>query len=125
MPCHSVQQEVLQVFLRISSALFFVLPAGLKVWCSDFFNDFSTLATLTLTDNTEKCVGLPLDLLGIQYAQSGKKCLPFAGEMLALGLVFDLRLFGQGKVFIRHAPLKTARTTGSLDGDFRQWFSHS
>ena len=91
-------------FLRISSALFFILTAGLKVWCSAFFDDFPTLAPKLLADNTEKCVGLLFDLLGIQYAQSGKKCLPFAEEMRALGLVFDLQQFGQGKVFIRHTP---------------------
>ena len=91
-------------FLRVSSALFFILTAGLKVWCSAFFDDFPTLATMALTDNTDKCVGLLFDLLGVQYAQSGKKCLPFAEEMRALGLVFDLRQFGQGKIFIRHTP---------------------
>ena len=91
-------------FLRISSALFFILTAGLKVWCSAFFDDFPTLAPKLLADNTEKCVGILFDLLGIQYAQSGKKCLPCAEEMRALGLVFDLQQFGQGKVFIRHTP---------------------
>lgn len=91
-------------FLGVGSALFSILKAGLKVWCSAFDDDFPALGTMTLTDNTEKFVGLLFDLLGIQYAQSVKKCLPFAEEMGALGLVVDLRQFGQRKVFIRHAP---------------------
>ena len=91
-------------FLRVSSALFFILTVGLKIWCSAFFDDFPTLAAKALSDNTERCVGLLFDLLGIQYAQSGKKCQAFSEEMRALGLVFDLSQFGQGRVFIKHTP---------------------
>ncbi|CAL1136347.1 unnamed protein product [Cladocopium goreaui] len=102
-------------FLRVSSALFFVLSVGLKIWCSAFFDDFPTLSGKILSDNTERCVGLLFDLLGIQYAQSGKKCQQFSEEMRALGLVFDLSQFGKGKVFIKHTPERKQELTERLE----------
>ena len=91
-------------FLRVSSAIFFVLTVGLRIWSNAFFDDFPTLAERALADNTERSVGLLFDLLGIQYAQSGKKCQQFSEEMRALGLIFDLSQFGKGKVLIKHTP---------------------
>ena len=43
-------------FLRVSSAIFFILSTGLKIWCSAVFDDFPTLAAKALSDNTERCV---------------------------------------------------------------------
>ena len=37
-------------FLRVSSALFFILSVGFKIWCSAFFDDFPTLAAKALSD---------------------------------------------------------------------------
>jgi hypothetical protein len=53
-------------FLRVSSALFYVLSVGLKVWCSAFFDDFPTMAADTAAAQTDKCVGFLFDLLGEQ-----------------------------------------------------------
>jgi len=53
--------------------------------------------------------------LGIQYAQSGKKCQQFSEEMRALGLVFDLSQFGKGKVFIKHTPERKQELTERLE----------
>eukprot|EP00435_Cladocopium_sp_Y103_P033307 s2858_g8.t1 len=91
-------------FLRISSALFYIMTEGLKVWASAFFDDFPTLSLSDLANNTEQCVGMLLDLLGIQFARDGKKCQAFGDEMKALGLIFDFSEFGQGRVFIKHTP---------------------
>ena len=89
-------------FLRVSSALFFILSVGLRIWCSAFFDDFPTMAAEEMTMSTDKSVGLLFDLLGIQFAKEGKKCQTFGHEMRALGLIFDLTKFSKGKVFIRH-----------------------
>ena len=91
-------------FLRVSSALFYVLSVGLKVWCSAFFDDFPTMAADTAAAQTDKCVGFLFDLLGVQYAKEGKKNQPFSNEMRALGLIFDLAGFDEGVVFIKHTP---------------------
>ena len=89
-------------FLRVSSALFFILSVGLRIWCSAFFDDFPTLAVEGMTVSADRSVGLLFDLLGIQFAKEGKKCQEFSDEMRALGLIFDLSKFVEGKVFIRH-----------------------
>ncbi|CAL1160066.1 unnamed protein product, partial [Cladocopium goreaui] len=91
-------------FLRVSSALFYVLSVGLKVWCSAFFDDFPTMAADAAAAQTDKCVGFLFDLLGMQYAKEGKKNQPFSNEMRALGLIFDLAGFDEGVVFIKHTP---------------------
>ena len=91
-------------FLRVSSALFYVLSVGLKVWCSAFFDDFPTMAADAAAAQTDKCVGFLFHLLGMQYAKEGKKNQPFSNEMRALGLIFDLAGFDEGVVFIKHTP---------------------
>ena len=108
-------------FLRVSSALFYVLSVGLKVWCSAFFDDFPTMAADAEAAQTDKCVGFLFDLLGIQYAKEGKKNQPFSTEMRALGLIFDLAGFDEGVVFIKHTPERRSelleRITAILNSD--------
>ena len=91
-------------FLRVSSALYYILSMGLKVWCSAFFDDLPTLAADASAASTDRCVGFLFDLLGMKFATEGKKCQLFSEEMRALGLIFDLAKFDEGVVFIKHAP---------------------
>ena len=56
-------------FLRVSSAIFFILSVGLQVWCSAFFDDFPTMSVDALSNSTDQCVGLLFDMLGIQFAK--------------------------------------------------------
>ena len=74
------------LFLQ-SSALFFILSAGLQVWCSAFFDDFPTMSVAALSKSTDQCVGLLFDMLGIQFAKEGKKSQTFGPEMKALGFI--------------------------------------
>ena len=97
-------------FLRVSSALFYILSVGLRIWCSAFFDDFPTMAAEEMTMSTDRSVGLLFDLLGIQYAKEGKKCQTFGHEMRALGLIFDLTKFSEDKVFIRHTAERQKET---------------
>lgn len=62
-------------FLRVSSAIFFILSVGLQVWCS--FDDFPTMSVDALSNSTDQCVGLLFDMLGIQFAKEGKKSQTF------------------------------------------------
>ena len=99
-------------FLRISSAIFFVLTQGLHIWSSAFFDDFPTLSVADASAMTDKHVAMLFDLLGIDFAREGKKCAQFGSQMKALGLVFDLEQFSSGKVYIRHTA---ERKTELLD----------
>ncbi|CAJ1388421.1 unnamed protein product [Effrenium voratum] len=99
-------------FLRISSAIFFVLTQGLHIWSSAFFDDFPTLSVADASAMTDKHVAMLFDLLGVDFAREGKKCAQFGSQMKALGLVFDLEQFSSGKVYIRHTA---ERKTELLD----------
>lgn len=107
-------------FLRVSSALFFILSAGLQVWCSAFFDDFPTMSVAALSKSTDQCVGLLFDMLGIQFAKEGKKSQAFGPEMKALGLIFDLSQFDEGVVYIKHTPERRAELLAKINSILEQ-----
>lgn len=102
-------------FLRISSAIFFILTRGLHIWASAFFDDFPTLSSSDASAMTDRHVAMLFDLLGIAFAREGKKCTQFGLEMKALGLVFDLEHFASGKIYIKHTAERRTELLDRID----------
>lgn len=102
-------------FLRISSALFYILTKGLRIWASAFFDDFPTLSAAELSALTDQHVAMLFDLLGIEFAREGKKFTEFGSRMKALGLVFDLSHFAEGRVYIKRTDERKAELVSRID----------
>ena len=102
-------------FLRVSLSIFYILTKGMQVWASAFFDDFPTLSLKSHSNLTDSAVSALFDLLGISFAKEGKKKTDFGSCMKALGLIFDLAEFGNGKIFIRHTEERKTLLVARID----------
>ena len=101
-------------FLRISAALAYVGLKGLSLPWTAFFDDFTTLTTDAMKDNTTFYAESLFRLLGITFASEGGKAEPFGVQFKTLGLVVDLTSFPHGFVEIAHTPKRRAELLQDL-----------
>ena len=105
-------------FLRLVRALWFVAVKGCNIVCSSFYDDFVTISSNDLSTNTEQCIVSLFKLTGWAFAESGKKCQPFASECEALGVQISLQ-----EAKFKHASVtNTQRRITELLEDLR-WIS--
>ena len=101
-------------FLRVSAALAYVGLKGLSLPWTAFFDDFTTLTTDVMKDNTTFYAESLFRLLGITFASEGGKAEPFGVQFNTLGLVVDLTGFPHGYVEIAHAQKRRAELLQDL-----------
>ena len=106
-------------FLRIAYSIWFLGVVGLLLPWSDYFDDFVTFSPENISQATDDAVSLFFRLLGWEHDDKKEKSFDFAKVFTALGISFDLRSFGEGKIFFsntegRVADLK-ALVTATLD----------
>ena len=89
-------------FLRTSAATWFLGVYGLGLCWGNYFDDYPIFAADSQTHEAESCAEGLMNLLGVQFADSGKKATRFGKEVKALGLVLDLTKFHLGEVRICH-----------------------
>ena len=89
-------------FLRTSAATWFLGVYGLGLCWGNYFDDYPIFAANSQTHKAESCAEGLMNLLGVQFADSGKKATRFGKEVKALGLVLDLTKFHLGEVRICH-----------------------
>ena len=123
-------------FLRISHSLWFLGMAGLPIFWTAFYDDCSVLTREGLQVSAGRsCEGL-FKLLGIVFAESGKKAVPFSQCFKMLGLMVSTREMVDGAMTVTHTEERRAelRETiqcilrrNSLSGKeaerLRGWFS--
>ena len=90
-------------FLRLVRALWFIAVKGCCIVWSSFYDDFVTVASRELTTNTEQCIVSLFKLTGWAFAESGRKCQPFALDCEALGV----------QISLHEAPSKCASITNT------------
>ena len=71
-----------------------------------------TLTTTPLSSQVDACADSLFDLLGVEYAKTGKKAVAFSTVCKGLGLCFDLSKSAEGEVTIRQ---RQQELTESLD----------
>ena len=103
-------------FLRISHALWFIGAAALGLCWTAFYDDFSVLAREELLHSTSSACELLFRLLAIDFADSGKKAVPFSSNFKMLGLVVNTMNSVDGSITItrtdeRKRELVVAMTT--------------
>ncbi|CAE7231137.1 unnamed protein product [Symbiodinium sp. CCMP2592] len=72
-------------FLRLSMAIWSISLVGLELCWSAYYDDFPTVTSEPLLENTSSCVDRMFTLLGLDYANEGKKAPQFADSFAALG----------------------------------------
>eukprot|EP00435_Cladocopium_sp_Y103_P062898 s272_g24.t1 len=89
-------------FLRISQAIWYIGYFGLGLLWSAFYDDYTLLSRAELESSSSWSCETLLDLLGMQYAKEGHKCVPFCDKFKTLGLEVDTKPFQEGKVLVGH-----------------------
>ena len=102
-------------FLRISVALWMIGLRLLKIFWSCFFDDFSVVTRECLEPSAAWAVESLFRLLGINFAESGKKAVGFAKSFRMLGLEVDLSEGSAGKVRIGHTAERRSELCAFID----------
>ena len=89
-------------FLRVAASLAFIGTDGLHICWSSFFDDFTAVSPMSLSDNAQFYVVALFRLLGIDFASEGDKAPPFNQVFKSLGLQFDLNKVDEGHFTLRH-----------------------
>ena len=95
-------------FLRISVAIWYVGIRCLGLFWSSFYDDFSVVTRVELQQNTAWACEALFNLLGMKFANSGAKYIPFAEKFKMLGLMMDLSQSDQKKIFLGHTEERAA-----------------
>ena len=77
--------------------------ACLLMW-SSFYDDYILFSTPQLARSSEMAASALFGLLGWDYAKDGRKCVPFADQCEALGVIFNLQESGKGACKISNTP---------------------
>ena len=101
-------------FLRISFAIWWIGIFGLGLAWSAYFDDYSVLTRPELESNTTWAVAALFNLLGLQFAETGPKCPPFATVFKMLGLSIDLSHAENKKFAVGHTSERRTELLSSL-----------
>ncbi len=101
-------------FLRISHSLWYIGTAGLGLCWTAFYDDFSVLTRSELLHSTTMSCELLFKLLGVDYADSGKKAVPFSENFKMLGLVVNTEKAAAGVMTISHTPERKQELTSTM-----------
>eukprot|EP00435_Cladocopium_sp_Y103_P000001 s4526_g1.t1 len=86
-------------FLRVAMAVWFIGVKGLKLCWTCFFDDYTLLSKKTTAFSASTAAEGLFSLLGIKFAQDGKKAVPWGTLVKTLGVVINLAPTGEeGKV---------------------------
>jgi len=103
-------------FLRISQAIWYVGYFGLGLLWSAFYDDFTLLSRAELEHSSSWACESLLDLLGMDFAREGHKCVPFSDKFKTLGLEINTQQFEHGAVQVGHTEGRREELQGQLAG---------
>lgn len=89
-------------FLRISLSIWYIGLKGLELSWRAFHDDFSVVSVDELVTSAAHSCEMLFRLLGVAFAETGKKATPFGKVFRMLGLVVDLTQVQQDCVAISH-----------------------
>ena len=102
-------------FLRVSHALWYVGTVGLGLCWTAFYDDFSVLTREELLHSTASSCELLFRLLGIDFADTGKKAVPFSQNFKMLGVLVNTESSRKSSVTIAHTDERRAELVSSLE----------
>lgn len=102
-------------FLRVSHALWYVGTVGLGLCWTAFYDDFSVLTREELLHSTASSCELLFRLLGIDFADTGKKAVPFSQNFKMLGVLVNTESSRESSVTITHTDERRAELVSSLE----------
>ncbi|CAE7194784.1 unnamed protein product [Symbiodinium sp. CCMP2592] len=102
-------------FLRLSMAIWTLGLVGLELCWSAYYDDFPTVTSEPLLENTSSCVDRMFRLIGLDYATEGKKAPQFASCFAALGVQVDLQQAQSGSIVIGHTDARKEELTACID----------
>ena len=101
-------------FLRISHALWFIGVSALGLCWTAFYDDFSVLTRVDLLKSTSLSCELLFRLLGMDFADTGKKAVPFSSNFKILGLVVNTETSSNSSVTITHTEERRQELFASM-----------
>ena len=102
-------------FLRLSRALWFVGAQGMNLMWTNFYDDFVVITPCRLASSTTLAVEALFKLTGWIFAETGKKCMPFASTCQALGVSIDLCKSSEGFAFISNTSTRIDELVSALE----------
>ena len=78
-------------FLRVSMAIWFIGIRGLRLCWTSFFDDFTLLSKQATANSASLAAEGLFQLLGVQFAQDGKKAVAWGTKVKTLGVMIDLK----------------------------------
>ncbi|CAE7716021.1 unnamed protein product [Symbiodinium sp. CCMP2592] len=88
---------------------------GLELCWSAYDDDFPTVTSEPLLENTSSCVDRMFTLIGLDYATEGKKAPQFARSFAALGVRVDLQRSQCGSIVVGHTDARKEELTACID----------
>ena len=101
-------------FLRVGLAVWFVGVKALGICWTAFFDEYTVLPRRSLTNSTSLAVEMLFDLIGIDFARTGKKATEFCSVVKTLGLQLNLQ-DPQGRVTLGHTEDRKAELAADLE----------
>ena len=105
-------------FLRVSMAIWFIGIRGLRLCWTSFFDDFTLLSKQATANSASLAAEGLFQLLGVQFAQDGKKAVAWGTKVKTLGVMIDLKP-GDGHlgyITLGHTESRVEELTKLLDG---------
>ena len=101
-------------FLRISACIWQIGVIGLRTLWTAFFDDFSVVSKESLKKSAAFGIESLFRLLGLTFAEEGKKAPPFSKKFTMLGLSVDLGDFAEGMIEIGHTSKRIDELSAAL-----------
>ena len=101
-------------FLRVSVAVWILGVKCLGLYWSAFYDDFSIVTRAELQQNTAWACESLFTLLGMKFANSGAKYVPFSEKFKMLGLVMDLSQSKHKQIYLGHTDERAAELSSQI-----------
>ena len=103
-------------FLRVSTAIWFIGMRGFRLCWTSFFDDFTMLSKEEAARSTALSAESLLKLLGVQFAEEGKKAVSWSTTIKTLGVQLDLEKMGTARqAFIGHTESRVEELKTFID----------
>ena len=102
-------------FLRVSSSLTFIGVMALQVLWTNFFDDYTCVCVDGEESNVAFYVESLFRMLGIWFAETGSKAMPFGNVFKSLGLLFDLGPLCDGSFSLQHTDARKEELANSIE----------
>ena len=102
-------------FLRVAASLTYIGVVALQVLWTSFFDDYTCVCVEGEEDNVSFYIESLFRLLGVWFAESGTKAVPFGRSFKSLGVVFDIGGIQDGSCSLQHTDSRKSELVQVID----------